>query len=212
MNDYSNALEFLGKQEGGAEHKEAVLAYVRVVLEESKDKQTKLRDAIAKLKRLSESAGSTEEELENKLSDLQRQVKDLTTERDKLKTTTEADTKELEGFRAEKVQREKETKMRSLAEKAGADYEAFNQLFGDLPVELVGETVTVKEGDKSLSLDEYLQAQPAWKKAALFSNQQESQNNKLPGAPPSGNQAREGGYLGDAYINSRYNPARFGKK
>lgn len=214
MSEYGLALDFISKQEGGAEHKEAILAYVKEVVAESKERASKLREANAKLKRLSEVAGGTEEDLEKQVSDLQRQIKELATERDTLRTDKEKESKELESLRADKQKQEKETRIRTLSEKAGADYEAFHQLFGEMAVEIVGETITVKEADKSLSLDEYLQSQPAWKKAALFSGQEEKkqEDKRLPGAPP-----KEGGNkdnvptVGDSYISARYSVDRFKK-
>jgi predicted RNase H-like nuclease (RuvC/YqgF family) len=212
MSEYESALDFLIKAEGGEAHKQGIIAYVKALTEESKEEKRKARELAAKVKRLQEATGGTEEDLESAIANLQKQNKELSAERDELKTSSQAAFQELEKLKVEKAALDKETRLTTLAQKAGADKDAFKQLFGDANVELIGEIVTVKEGDKSISLEEYLQTQPAWKKAALFTVGQGSDNqpNKLPGAPPSPG-GKEEVDAGDKYLSARFSTERFKK-
>lgn len=227
MSEYDRAIDFLVSQEGGSVHAESVKAYVKALTEESKDKTTKLRDANGKIRRLTEVAGAAEGDLEGTITALNKQVTDLTKERDDLKTKNEAETEELATLREEKTKRDKADKLATFANKINADIDAFTQLFGNTHMEIVGESLTVGEGDNRKSFDEYMETQPQWKKAALFSQSKgdgddnsneptpKPQNSQtpLPSAPANDNKDKptKKTSVGQTYLSTRFTGANFKK-
>jgi hypothetical protein len=211
--DYGSVLEFLKKVEGnGAEMAESVIAYSKTLSDEAKKHRLNARDAEAKLKRLEEVAG--EENLEEKLKNLKEQVESLSKERDTIKANSESSVKELEELKLEKAKLDKEKGLRAIADKTGADFGAFSEIFGDTPMEISGDAVLVQEGDTKLAFTEYLEKQPAWKKAALYAKTGDNsvdQKKQLPNAPPTTPTPQEG-TVGTNYITARYSGARFTNK
>ena len=225
MSEYDDAIAFLGQQEGGSIHKTAVLAYVKKITSESSGRGGKIRELENRIVALQTTLGTTEDNVEQVVKALQQQVKDLTKERDDLKTSNEANNTELATLKEEKTKREKADRLQALAKEVGADAEAFSQLLGELTIEKIGDTITVKTKengvDKTVSLDDYLKAEPAWKRAALFTkpeqektdDQQQDQQGitppgnkqQLPGAPPSDDKSNKNKTTtGSRYMSTRY--------
>lgn len=215
MSEYGQALDFLSAADGGKEHAEAIRAYVKVIADENKATKSKYREAEAQLKRYKEVAG--EEDFEATITNLKSQVTTLTSERDEAKQANESITQERDTLKAEKVGLERGAHFRKASEKVGADYQAFESIFGSLDVAniVVSENgVNIKEGDKDVPFEEYLSTQEGWKRSALFhtgeSGKQEPQRAPLPSANSTGG-STERENVTDGYIAARYSGKRFGK-